>query len=436
MDAMVGWRWRRVVGNGVAGGAALAVVAALVLDGGAGREAQAEVADQAEPAPAVAAPSPAPSSRPAPRPDPRRGLDLSALVEREGRLVQVIGDRTIVTTLDPDLQRFAEELLASFEVPDGAAVAIDSRTGEVLALAEHSERTPGAHVALSAAPPAASIFKIVTAAALLEAAGLSPGLELCYHGGASGISETHLQPDPERDTACATMAQALGRSINVIFARLADQNLTGAQISRYARGFGFNTPIAFDLPLEPGRFELPADRLERARAAAGFWHSHLSPLQAAVMAQAVAQGGAMLRPYVVDEVIDEAGEVIYDGEPAYVGNVCTAATARQLARMMVVTTTSGTARSSFRDRGGTPVIPGVDVAGKTGTLHGRAPFRAYDWFMGFAPADAPEIAVAGLVINDPRWRIKGHYVGRELLRRYFQLRRARASVEGQARGAP
>jgi penicillin-binding protein A len=143
------------------------------------------------------------------------------------------------------------------------------------------------------------------------------------------------------------------------------------------------------------------------------------------MAQAVAQQGALLRPYLIDEVRDAEGESVFDARPEFLGRACSAETAAHLARMMVVTTTTGTARSSFRDRQGRAVIPGVDVAGKTGTLHGRSPFRAYDWFMGFAPAEAPEIAVAGLVINDPEWRIKGHYVGRELLRRYFQLQRQR-----------
>jgi cell division protein FtsI/penicillin-binding protein 2 len=144
-----------------------------------------------------------------------------------------------------------------------------------------------------------------------------------------------------------------------------------------------------------------------------------------MMAQAVAQGGALLRPYLVDRVTDENGQEIFDGSPMFLGQACEAETAHQLARMMVLTTTVGTARSSFRDREGRPMIPGVDVAGKTGTLHARSPFRAYDWFMGFAPADDPEIAVAGLVINEPQWRIKGHYVGRELFRRYFQLQRHR-----------
>ncbi len=134
----------------------------------------------------------------------------------------------------------------------------------------------------------------------------------------------------------------------------------------------------------------------------------------------------MLRPYLIDEVRGRDDNVIYDGQPRFIGRACSPETARAVAQMMVLTTSVGTARSSFRDREGRPVVPGVDVAGKTGTLHGRSPFRAYDWFVGFAPAEEAEIAVAGLVINDPEWRIKGHYVGRELIRRYFQLQRRRS----------
>lgn len=359
------------------------------------------------------------------RPDPRHGLDLDQLVEREGRLVQQIDGRTITTTLDPGLHRHAQELLERYDVPDGAAVAINSRTGEVLAFAQHSTRSPGRQVALDAEAPAASIFKIITAAALLDAAGLEPGLETCYHGGAGEITAALLRPDPQRDTRCASLGSALGRSINVIFARLADRHLSRAQLSQFAHAFGLDEELPFELPVERSRVDIPEERVERARVAAGFWHSHISPLQAAMMAQAVAQGGARLRPYLVDEVAGADGEMLFDGAPEYLGRACSAETARRLAEMMVVTTTVGTARSSFQDRQGRRVLPGIDVAGKTGTLHGRSPFRAYDWFMGFAPADDPEIAVAGLVINDPQWRIKGHYVGRELLRRYFQLQRQR-----------
>ncbi len=422
--------WRRLVRGGVFA-VALGVVAVVVPIGWIGSVANAEVSSEITSGRNSGAPEErASNDRAGPqsnvqRADPRRGFDLDDLVLEDGRLVQHIGGRTITTTLDPELHRFAEELLERYEVPDGAAVAINSRTGEILAFAEHSERSPGRHVALLANAPAASIFKVITAAALLDLAHLEPGLETCYHGGSSRITEALLTPDPRRDHRCATLASALGRSINVIFARLADQHLTAEQLGQVARGFGFGAEVPFDLPLEVARMDVPEERVERARAAAGFWHSYISPLHAAMIAQAVAQGGARLRPYMIDGVTNEGGEVLHDGTPTFLGRACSAETAEHLARMMVTTTTVGTARSSFRDRQGRPVIPGVDVAGKTGTLHGRSPFRAYDWFMGFAPADAPEIAVAGLVINDPQWRIKGHYLGRELLRRYFQLQRER-----------
>jgi cell division protein FtsI/penicillin-binding protein 2 len=411
-------------------GAVLLAATLASPDGGMGGSAAAEAA-RATGAGSRAASAPR-TPPPDNQPDPRRGLDLAALVVEQGRLVQHVEDRTIVTTLDPELQRFAERLLRSYAVPDGAAVAINSRTGEVLVLAQHSERDPGSLVALAANAPAASMFKVVTAAAILDSTEIAPDSEFCYHGGARGIDATLLAPDPTRDVLCSSFGAALGRSINVIFARLADEHLSAIDLERYARGFGFNRELAFDLPLSMAQADVPEDRLERARMAAGFWHTRLSPLHAALMAQAVAQDGAMLQPYLVDTVRDAAGRVVYDAGPVFIDQACRPETARELARMMVSTTTAGTARTSFHRTDGEPVIADVEVAGKTGTLHGQNPYRAYDWFMGFAPAADPEIAVAALVVNDPLWRIKGHFVAREILREYF----SRASRGSSGRSEP
>jgi cell division protein FtsI/penicillin-binding protein 2 len=419
----------RVMGRKGLVGLALLVGALVSLDGGVGGSAAAQAAGGAQ-AGSLDTEGARPSGIQA---DPRRGFDLGGLVEEEGLLVDHVEDRTIVTTLDTELQRFAEALLRRYEVPDGAAVAINSRTGEVLVLAQHSERAPGRMVALAVDAPAASMFKVVTAAALLEMSDLGPDSEFCYHGGARRIQASHLVADPTRDRLCSSLSSAMGRSINVIFARLADRHLSAADLERYALGFGFNRDFHFDVPLEVASAEVPVERVERARMAAGFWHTHRSPLHAAVMAQVVAQDGALLRPYLIDEVRDGEGEIIYDASPEYLQRACSPETAEQLTEMMVTTTTLGTARSSFFDRQGRQIIQDVDVAGKTGTLHGHNPFRAFDWFMGFAPADDPEIAVAGLVINDPRWRIKGHFVARELLRQYFrQQRRSTRARSSQA----
>lgn len=76
----------------------------------------------------------------------------------------------------------------------------------------------------------------------------------------------------------------------------------------------------------------------------------------------------------------------------------------------------GTARKYFYDQAGNPFLPGISVAGKTGSLAGRDPYRGYSWFVGYAPASRPTIAVAALVVNSGKWRIKGAYAAREVLR--------------------
>jgi cell division protein FtsI/penicillin-binding protein 2 len=94
------------------------------------------------------------------------------------------------------------------------------------------------------------------------------------------------------------------------------------------------------------------------------------------------------------------------------------AAARAVGRMMVGTTEFGTARSGFH-KNGRPLLPGVAVAGKTGTLDRQKPYLAYSWFVGFAPAEKPEVAVAVLLGNGEDWHWRAHQVAAELLAGYF-----------------
>jgi cell division protein FtsI/penicillin-binding protein 2 len=103
-----------------------------------------------------------------------------------------------------------------------------------------------------------------------------------------------------------------------------------------------------------------------------------------------------------------------------------AETAAQVARMMRETVSNGSAFKSFHDAKGKPYLPGVAVSGKTGTLTDYKQNRFYTWFVGFAPAEAPEIAISTLVVNTPEWRIKASYLARETLR-YWLVERPRAA---------
>lgn len=365
------------------------------------------------------------------------GFDPLRHREQDGRLVADLAGGTAELTLDPGLQRHVSKVFASYAVPYGALVALDPKSGRVLAYVSHSSANPDAgDLARDPTPPAASVFKVVTGAALLEA-GVTPGERVCYSGGFSRLVEADLADDKARDRACASLAEAMGGSINTVFAKLADRKLDGARIARYAQAFGFGHALPFDAPLRSSPYDVPEERLERARTAAGFWHMHMSPLHGALIAATVANGGAMPRASMIERVIDARGRTVHAHAPATFRSVVSRGTASALAAMMTLTVTEGTARSAFHDEKGRPYLPGISVAGKTGSLSSERPYRHYSWWVGFAPEDKPEIALAALVVNTPKWRIKSSYVAREALRHYLVDRPARAkaspAVTAQAR---
>lgn len=349
----------------------------------------------------------------------------------DGRLVSDLpGGKSAWLTLDPALQAQARSILARYEVPYGALVAIEPATGRVLAYVSHSSADPNAgDLARDPSPPSASVFKIITSAALLEA-GLGPDTRTCYSGGAHRLSTADLNGEGRQ---CATLSEALGGSINTVFAKLADRHLNSQRLVRYASAFGYGQTLPFDAPTQPSPADVPVDRLEFARTAAGFWHTQLSPLHAAMIAATIANGGVMQRPSMIDRVVDRQGNVISQHTPSAFRSVIERRTAEQVSRMMERTVTHGTARSAFHDEHGTPFLPGIRVAGKTGSLDQNSPYRAYSWWVGHAPADHPTIAIAALVVNTPLWRIKGSFLAREALRNYLVEKPARERRELSSR---
>lgn len=361
------------------------------------------------------------------------GLDPRRYREEDGVLVSDLpGDRTAVLSLDAGLQHEMEDVFSRYEVPHAGLVALEPSTGRVLAYVSHdADGSTAIDRALDASAPAASVFKVITGAALLEA-GVSPDERVCYRGGGSSISLSHLDFDAARDTTCATLSEALGRSINPVFARLSDQHLDAATLGRYASAFGFGEALPFDHTTNASRLEVPDDRLERARMSAGFWHTTLSPLHGALIAATIADGGSMPRASIVDEVLDASGRRVHARRAGPFRSVIGRHTAELLNEMMQRTVREGTARRAFHDPHGRSFIPGVEIAGKTGTLSEERPYRGYTWWVGFAPADAPTIALAVLVVNTPEWRIKASDAARFAMEHWLVTRPAAAARAARA----
>jgi cell division protein FtsI/penicillin-binding protein 2 len=364
--------------------------------------------------PAAAERITATTERAAPGPLPSEAVTLGDvhLDPSLGRYVAPLGEGRAILTLDPRLQARLERSLATYRVPWGATVLLEPASGRILALAEHTGAEPrGKGVALSALAPAASIFKIVTAAALLEK-GVGPENEVCYHGGKRRLAPRLLRDDPRRDRRCLSLASAFGRSANVVFAKLADRDLAPEILRATARRFLFNVPIAFSRPLDVSTAEVPEDPFDAASTAAGFGSVKLTPLHAALLAAIVANGGVFVPPLLVDEV---------EGVPLPAAplpwRVVDETVAERLGEMMEETVTSGTARRVFRRAA--PALRGVQVAGKTGSLAEAQPYRDYSWFVGYAPADRPEVAVATLIVNDRLWHARAPTVAKEALEAYF-----------------
>ena len=355
------------------------------------------------------------------------GLDLTRVaLGDDGATAPTLAGKAHLT-LDSDLQRTATMLLATRHLPEAAVVLMDVATGRLLVYASHVESAPPRDLCAEATAPSASVFKIVTAAALVEDAGLVPETRQCYQGGEQRISALDLVEDPQRDHWCTTLAGALGRSINTVFARLAKEHLSAEQLESMAHRFGYGELLPFDVPVQPSAARVPSDPLEFARTAAGFWNSTLSPLLAAEISATIARGGESVRPSVVDKVVSGAGSTLWtapDSAPST--RIIAKDTADKVASMMEHTVSEGTSWRAFHDPHRAAFLPGLGVAGKTGTLTDGDAHRYYTWFTGFAPSrpaqGVAEVAVAVLVVNGPTWQVKANVVARDVLRAYFASR--------------
>ena len=306
-------------------------------------------------------------------------------------------------TIDPHLQSQMMKLLKLYKPVGGALVALDPKTGKVLSLAEFGEGQ-----ATKPLYPAASVFKIITGAALIEK-GVSPDDETCYHGGRHALKGKLLEDRPRLDRRCLSLAMALAKSANVVFAKMAVKHLDGDELRKEAERFLFNRPF-FDQPVDPSSADIPDSGFEFAKSAAGFGEVKLSPMHAALIAAAVGNGGIALEPTLIEQEKPTGSMQLMNPD-----------TANKLRDMMKLTVKQGTATAYFRDTRRRNTLGDIEVAGKTGSLstHGKGPFKDYSWFVGFAPADDPKIAVAAVVVNGLKWRVHAPFIAREALKAYL-----------------
>lgn len=332
-------------------------------------------------------------------------------------------------TVDPALQHFSENVVASARAPHVAIVMMDPATGKVLAIASRSRSIQD--LALHSHFPAASLFKLVTAGAAIEQAGLDGSDRIFFRGGNYTLSQWNYKPDDRKDRRWMTASEALGKSCNPVFGRMALKYLSPYSLQSFAQRFGFNAPLGFDAPLLASQALVPSDDFGLSLTGAGFGEVTLSPVHAASIVCGIARGGVLPRPYLIDRVVSASGKITYKGAPQDVRRMMSPAGSDKLMRMMEATTTVGTSRGAFMHRNKS-LLPGVRVAAKTGTLSGDNPKGVNNWFVAAAPLEKPEVALAIVVVNPSGASSKASHLGRVMLQRFFDGQhapsRSRAAV--------
>jgi penicillin-binding protein A len=195
--------------------------------------------------------------------------------------------------LDRELQQTLDHALEGAHALAAAAVMVDVATGQVLAASETGAGRPS--LLLEPVAPAASVFKLVTTAALYEKTHVTPRTIVCTTGGVREITEEHLHPASGPDASCGAFGQALGVSRNAAYAQLATTELLRSDLVEISGRLGFGAAIALDSRGQVGTLDVPYNDLDFARTATGFENSRLSVFGGAQLALTIASGG-LLRP--------------------------------------------------------------------------------------------------------------------------------------------
>lgn len=320
-------------------------------------------------------------------------------------------------TIDPVIQQVAWDALGDQQ---GSVVAIEPATGRILALVSKPTYDPNrlaahdtqavlqAYEELINNPDdplvnraisgdlyfPGSVFKVLMTAAALDSGKFTPEdtfpnpprLELPLsssvisnsEGGACGGGET------------VTIATALQLSCNIPFAQLG-LALGEQTIGEYATAFGFGASVDVPMPSTPSRYPEGMDDAQLMLSSFGQYDVRVTPLQIAMVSAAIANGGNLMQPTLVDRIIAPDLSIVQDDEPVLFSQPISRETATTMTQLMVGGVANGAASNAR--------IDGVDVAGKTGTAEngGDAPYTL--WFTGFAPAENPQVAIA-VVVED------------------------------------
>ncbi len=313
----------------------------------------------------------------------------------------------VETNLDLSLQTSLLKKLQNSDAEVMGLVALDPDDGRVLAMVGVDNDNPSVNPCLDNHFPAASVFKIITAAAAIEQCDFVPDTTFTYNGGKYTLYKSQLKNTVNRYTNTISFRDSFAESVNPVFGKIGAQYLSRQSLEQYGEAFGFNRKIDFEVTLPASLLKVPEGTYHQAEIACGFNRTTtLTPLHGAMIVSAVLNGGRLPEPAIIEQIMDESGKAVYRSTPTAFGNAMSFHTSTILDNMMTRTIRSGTCRKSFRNAERDRVLSRLEIGGKTGSIDNREHSRRMDWFVGFAREKngTEKIAVAVVVGH-------GKYIG-------------------------
>jgi len=291
----------------------------------------------------------------------------------------------VQTSIDPSLQNYLSQKLDRKNSSHIGIVVMDPDDGRILSLVGFDKADPSNNPCLDSSFPAASIFKIVTAAAALEKGNLRLDSKLRYNGRKYTLYKSQLKEKRNKYTHTISLKDAFAKSVNPVFGKLGTLYLGKTQLESYASAFGFNRRINLEVFLAPSQTVITDEPYQWAEIACGFnRQTTMSPVHGALISATIFNRGKLIEPTIVERISDEKGVNLYQSQPAVVTQAYAPHTSAAMRELMKTTIRSGTVRGTFRKYRRDKIISRLEIGGKTGTINNKTDDIKYEWFVGYA----------------------------------------------------
>lgn len=327
-------------------------------------------------------------------------------------------------TLDSDLETYVKKELRRYSSDYASVVVINNNTGQILTAVDYTRaiKSYGKNLTFSATNPAASIFKVITGADLIEKHELKTDTAFSYNGKGTTLYKYQLKDKKTRWTRQTSLSRAFASSNNVVFAKAAREHSSFESLNNTARKFGFQKNLLQFLDMGHSRLFNDDTKYGLAELASGFNKgTMMSPVHGAIIASVIANGGVLRTPYLINSITQESQKRVVWNPRRETTQAISSEAAEQMRTLMELTVTKGTARSAFR-RSSTRKLADVAIGGKTGSLTGGLPYGKRDWFVSYAmPKDGADkgISVCVMNVNIKKWYIKSSALANNIIEYYY-----------------